>query len=104
MMMMVMKAMKALPKQPAQGSRATAQEHDKDLIWKEGPLAKCFLRVKKKIYIYMYANRLGFFWVPRGWYLVYTEVGSTLYLYFSGLVTRKGTEDVQWGCNCGLPC
>lgn len=45
MMMMVMKAMKALPKQPVQRSRATAQEHDKDLIWKEGTLAKRFLRV-----------------------------------------------------------
>lgn len=45
MMMTVMKAMKALPKQPAQRSRTTAQEHDKDLIRKEGTLAKHFLRV-----------------------------------------------------------
>lgn len=87
MMMMVMKAMKALPKQPVQRSRATAQEHDKDLIWKEGTLAKRFLRVKKKK---RKANSFGFSWVPRGWHLIYTEVGSTLYLYFSGLGYQEG--------------
>ena len=55
-----------------------------DFMWKEAPLAKVFLRIKK------YTNSLGFSWVPRGWFLIYTEVDSTLYLYFSGLGYQKG--------------
>lgn len=81
---MVMNAMKALPKQPAWHSRATAQEYHEDFLCKEAPCAKFSLRIKK------YTNSLGFSWVPRGWFLIYTEVDSTLYLYFRGFGYQKG--------------
>lgn len=92
MMMMVMKAMKALPKQPVQRSRATAQEHDKDLIWKEGTLAKRFLRVKKKKEKQIALVFLG----SLGDGILFIQKLAVPCICISvGWVTRKGREDEQ---------